>query len=54
LAGTIDPMDDFEKVMIALIILATVAVIVGSGQGSGFVGTAGQFLVSMVNKTQGK
>jgi len=47
-------MSDFEKVMIALIVLAIVAVVVGSGQGSNFIGTAGQFLVSMVNKTQGK
>jgi len=47
-------MGDFEKVMVALIVLTIVAVIVGSGQGASFIGTAGQFLVSMVNKTQGK
>ena len=46
-------MGDFEKVMVALIALAIIAVIVGSGQGASFIGTAGQFLVSMVNKTQG-
>ena len=47
-------MGDFEKVAVALIVLAVIAVIVGSGQGASFIGTAGQFLVSMVNKTQGK
>ena len=47
-------MGDFEKVMIAVIVLALAAVIVGSGLGANFIGTLGQFLVSMVNKTQGK
>jgi len=46
-------MSDFEKVMIALIVLALVAVVVGSGQAQGLISTAGDFLVSMVKKTQG-
>ncbi len=45
-------MNDFEKVVIALIVLAIVAVIVGSGQTQGFISTAGGFLISMVNKVQ--
>jgi len=41
---------DFEKMLIALIVLATVAVLVANKQTAGLAGAAGQFVVSMVQK----
>ena len=43
---------DFEKMLIALIVLATVAVLAANRQKqlTGLIGAAGQFVVSMVQK----
>jgi hypothetical protein len=46
-------MADFEKIIIAIIVLALIAVIIGSGKTVGFIQSASGFLVAMVNKVQG-
>jgi hypothetical protein len=48
-------MEDFEKILIAVIVLALVAVIVADPKKniSGLINTAGNFLVNMVNRING-
>lgn len=44
----------FEQILIALFVVAIVAAVVATGQGAAFIAAGGNFLVSMVNKVQGK
>lgn len=44
---------DLEKILVALIVLATIAVVIANGQGPKAIAAAGQFLVKMVGKVNG-
>jgi hypothetical protein len=45
-------MDTISQALVLVFGLAIVAVIVSNGQAASFISTAGQFLVSMVQKIQ--
>ncbi len=46
-------MKDFEKIVVALIVLTIIAVVVGGGKAAQFISTAGGFLVNMTQKVVG-